>query len=827
MTVTDRRTASRARDGARRRSGGSVAPGAGRPRPGSTSTRADLIVISPGVPLALPEIAQARAPRRSGTRRGGAGLAAAPARRPARRDHRHERQEHDDRAHRRSLARDRRRPSWAATSGTPLCELAAVRRAGTGGSSCRALLLPAGEHRPAPAHGGGDPERHARSPRSLPRRARVRARQGADLHEPGARATSPIANARDPLALALAASSRGEVFTFGLGPPEPRSIRADEASGRIVLVDGRRGRRALRGPLACPARPPQPRERDGGDPLRPRDGRARTRPSRPGSTPSAGCRTASSSCASETEWSGSTTRRRPTSTRHRWPWQPSPPAVPRSCSSSAAAASARRTLPLRPLFRDRVKALLTIGEDAPAIERELGDRGTHRERRDARCRHRARGGPHRPWRRRAALARLRQLRPVRELRAPRRDLPPARRGARVIRALGSAQARPPSTLAADRLLLGTILALTAIGAVMVYSASAVTAAARFHDSFHFLWRQLVAVALGMGLLALALKVGYRRAERLAYPFLVVTVIALLLVLVPFIGHMAGGARRWINLGLLSFQPAEAAKVALVLYLAHSLAKKREKVRTFSVGFLPHMLVTTVLMGLCLLEKDLGTCVVMALVLFVMLFAAGREGELSSRRGSAVAPHRVEGHRRDAVSTRAHPRLARSVRPSAGRRLSDVGVDGRNRERWLVRARARRGSLEALLPARGAHGLHRRGDRGGGRAHRTGAAHRALRRLRLAGAARRLQRGRRVRLLPGARHHHARRRAGARQPGRRHGAPADEGAHPPFVSYGGSSLHDAARRERAPPQRVGEPGRVPAARPPGGADRATPAAEVAS
>jgi cell division protein FtsW len=172
------------------------------------------------------------------------------------------------------------------------------------------------------------------------------------------------------------------------------------------------------------------------------------------------------------------------------------------------------------------------------------------------------------------------------------------------------------------MLLTSILALTAIGTVMVYSASAVTAAARFHDSFHFLWRQLVAVALGVGLLALALKVGYRRTERLAYPFLVATVISLVLVLVPFIGHMAGGARRWINLGLLSFQPAEAAKLALVLYLAHSLAKKQEKVRTFSVGFLPHILVTAVLMGLCLLEKDLGTCVVMALVLFVMLFAAG-------------------------------------------------------------------------------------------------------------------------------------------------------------------------------------------------------------
>jgi cell division protein FtsW len=183
-------------------------------------------------------------------------------------------------------------------------------------------------------------------------------------------------------------------------------------------------------------------------------------------------------------------------------------------------------------------------------------------------------------------------------------------------------ARAPAAEAVDHLLLAVVLLLVAVGSVMVYSASAVTAAARFKDSFHFLWRQLVALGIGIGLLVLALGAGYRRAERLAYPFLAATFLALVAVLLPFIGHTAGGARRWIGLGPFSFQPAEAAKLALVLYLAHSLAKKRDKVRIFSIGFLPHLLVAGALMGLCLLEKDLGTCVVMALVLFVMLFAAG-------------------------------------------------------------------------------------------------------------------------------------------------------------------------------------------------------------
>jgi cell division protein FtsW len=180
--------------------------------------------------------------------------------------------------------------------------------------------------------------------------------------------------------------------------------------------------------------------------------------------------------------------------------------------------------------------------------------------------------------------------------------------------------RPGSAAAFDPLLLLAALALTGIGVVMVYSASAVSAAARYKDGFHFLWRQLAAAGVGVLFLAIALRVGYRRVERLAYPFLAMTVIAL--VLVGVFGRVAGGARRWISLGPVSLQPSEMAKLALVLYLAHSLAKKREKVRIFSVGFLPHLVVAGVLMALCLWEKDLGTCVVMALVLFAMLFAAG-------------------------------------------------------------------------------------------------------------------------------------------------------------------------------------------------------------
>jgi cell division protein FtsW len=174
----------------------------------------------------------------------------------------------------------------------------------------------------------------------------------------------------------------------------------------------------------------------------------------------------------------------------------------------------------------------------------------------------------------------------------------------------------------DWLLLLVLLVLPAAGAVMVYSASAIQATRQLGDEFFFLKRQAVAFTLGLALLMLTLKVGYRRLAAWAYPLLVFSLLMLVLVLVPGIGRVAGGARRWINLGVINFQPAELAKVVLVLYLAHSLSRKREKVRLFSIGFLPHLLVTGLMVVLCLFERDMGTGVIMLLVLFTMLFAAG-------------------------------------------------------------------------------------------------------------------------------------------------------------------------------------------------------------
>ena len=178
---------------------------------------------------------------------------------------------------------------------------------------------------------------------------------------------------------------------------------------------------------------------------------------------------------------------------------------------------------------------------------------------------------------------------------------------------------PPSI---DGWLLAPVLLLTGFGLVMVYSASAVTADARVHDQFFFLKRQLVAAGIGIVLLLVFLRIGYRRLEAAALPLLGLVVLSLLLVLVPGIGKMAGGARRWIDLGVVRFQPAEAAKVVLVLYLARSLSRKQDRVKLFGVGFVPNVIVTGVLVALVLGERDLGTALILSIVMLVMLFSAG-------------------------------------------------------------------------------------------------------------------------------------------------------------------------------------------------------------
>jgi len=174
----------------------------------------------------------------------------------------------------------------------------------------------------------------------------------------------------------------------------------------------------------------------------------------------------------------------------------------------------------------------------------------------------------------------------------------------------------------DPLLLCAVLGLVTIGLVMVYSASAVLAQDKQGDSLYFFKRQLTAAGMGLVAMAVAMKVGWRKLARWAYPLLLIAIVLLVAVLIPGIGSTAGGARRWIRLPGFGLQPAEVAKFAWVVYLSYSLAKKREKVASFSVGFLPHLALCGILVMFCMLQPDFGSSVLLVFMLFVLLFAAG-------------------------------------------------------------------------------------------------------------------------------------------------------------------------------------------------------------
>ncbi len=185
-------------------------------------------------------------------------------------------------------------------------------------------------------------------------------------------------------------------------------------------------------------------------------------------------------------------------------------------------------------------------------------------------------------------------------------------------------ARPVAVVArgGDRWIALTVAGLVALGVVMVFNISYFYASERFGDPYYVFRKHLAAIGLGMILCYAASRLGSRTYERLAYPALALIAIALVAVLVPGIGLVRGGARRWIGLGPLSLQPSELAKIVVVLYLARSIVRKGMRIESFALGVLPHVIVVGLLAVLVLLEPDFGTAALLGLVLFTMLFVGG-------------------------------------------------------------------------------------------------------------------------------------------------------------------------------------------------------------
>lgn len=178
------------------------------------------------------------------------------------------------------------------------------------------------------------------------------------------------------------------------------------------------------------------------------------------------------------------------------------------------------------------------------------------------------------------------------------------------------------TTAYDMTLLFPVLFLVGIGIVMVYSASSALAHEALKPDYFFLRRQVIFGMAGVVVLVLFRHVPFRWFKALAYPILAFAIGFLIVIQVPGFGVKAGGATRWFSFSGVSFQPSELARFALVIYLAYSLSKKKENIRTFSIGFFPHIIVLGTLVVLILMQPDFGSAAILCMITWLMLFIGG-------------------------------------------------------------------------------------------------------------------------------------------------------------------------------------------------------------
>jgi cell division protein FtsW len=174
----------------------------------------------------------------------------------------------------------------------------------------------------------------------------------------------------------------------------------------------------------------------------------------------------------------------------------------------------------------------------------------------------------------------------------------------------------------DPLLLFPVLTLVGIGIVMVYSASSALALKKFGTDLYFIKRQGFFALAGLMVLVGCRHLPFRLLRPMVYPLLLLAAGLLLAVLYSGFSFSAGGSARWLRFGSLSFQPAEFARLALIVYLAYSLSKKQELVRRFTVGFLPHVAVVGLFAGLILLQPDFGSAVILVTITWIIMFVGG-------------------------------------------------------------------------------------------------------------------------------------------------------------------------------------------------------------
>jgi cell division protein FtsW len=184
----------------------------------------------------------------------------------------------------------------------------------------------------------------------------------------------------------------------------------------------------------------------------------------------------------------------------------------------------------------------------------------------------------------------------------------------------------------DLVLVWLVAALLAFGWVMVYSASiALPDAARFsaYKPHHFMMRHGFAIAFGVSVGLLAFCVPLDRWQKFAFPLFAIGLLMLIVVLIPGLGKVVYGARRWLSLGVMNLQPSELMKLFVVLYAADYTLRKQDYMQEFKKGFLPMGVAVAVVGLLLMLEPDLGALIVITFIAMGVLFVGGVNARLAT------------------------------------------------------------------------------------------------------------------------------------------------------------------------------------------------------
>ncbi|WP_409341242.1 stage V sporulation protein E [Paenibacillus sp. MBLB4367] len=171
------------------------------------------------------------------------------------------------------------------------------------------------------------------------------------------------------------------------------------------------------------------------------------------------------------------------------------------------------------------------------------------------------------------------------------------------------------------MLLSTIL-LLAIGVVMVYSASAVLSFREFGDAFYYLKRQLLFAALGGVAMIVMMNIDYWVWKKYAKLALILGFVMLLIVLIPGVGVVRGGARSWLGIASFGIQPSEFMKMCVILFLAKMLSEEKLQITDFARGLMPPLAIVGVTFGLIMLQPDLGTGAVLVGASLLIIYTAG-------------------------------------------------------------------------------------------------------------------------------------------------------------------------------------------------------------